>query len=82
MHALTTLSNEESVDLISVVTLAGGACDFGKLVTNVDLFIEGEQVGNLTGVEQVVNIFEEGFVNDLSVTEEELDGFLFETALA
>lgn len=81
MKAFATKLHEVSV--LSVFVLVLSSC-FGfirDIITDGVLFFLGEQVGNFTRVEQVVDIFEEGLSDNLGVREEELYFLVFNTAL-
>jgi len=82
MQTFTALRDEVRVNFVSVLTFSDGTGTVCQLITNVDLLIHWEQVGNLTRVEQVVDVFEEALINDLGIREKELDSLFVDTALA
>ena len=77
MKSFTTLLDEKGVNLVSALVHAsrfGFVCD---IVAKNFFFIFREQVWNLTGVEQVVDVFKEIFTDDLVVRKQELLLFIF-----
>lgn len=71
VEILAANRHEVRVDLVSAVTLADVPGLRGELIANGYLLIWWEQVRNLTTVQQVIDVFEEGLFDDLRVGEEE-----------
>ena len=72
MELLTALIHEESIDLIAAAIHADSFSFVLDLVAQSLLFVFREEVGNFTGVQKVVDVFEESLVDDLVVREQEL----------
>ena len=72
MELLTALIHEESIDLIAAAIHADSFSFVLDLVAQSLLFIFREEVRNFTGVQKVVDVFEESLVDDLVVREQEL----------
>jgi hypothetical protein len=82
MQTLTALWDEVGVDFITISTFADCTSSVWKIVADAYLLIWWEEIGNLTGVQQIVNVFKETLLHDLGVWEEELDCFFVNTTLA
>jgi len=59
------------INLVSVVSLFGLSGSWAHLVAYSNLFLWREEVGNLTTIEQVVDIFQEGLLDNLSIRKQE-----------
>jgi len=80
MESLPALWNKEGELLISAVSLVGFTSSLFDFLTDCSLFILREQIGNLTWVEQIVDVFKEALTHNLCVWEKELNLFFVETA--
>lgn len=66
----------------------GGVLDFVfdgvwpyEVVDLLHIFLFGEEVGDLAGVQNIIDILEEGLIGDLDVCEDEAGGLFFATSL-
>jgi len=69
MEVLSTDLHEEVVDLftaVSHISLLGALAHF---VADSELLVDGVQIGDLTSVEKVIDVFQEGLLDDLRVRE-------------
>lgn len=80
MHVLTTKLDEVSVDVFASLLDTGSFSLVKEFIIDLGSVFRSEQVWNLAGVEQVVDVFKEGFEDDLGVREKELDLLTLETA--
>ncbi len=80
VKSFSALRHKVSVDLITIITLTDRSSAFCKFITNVDLFIWREQVWNFARVKKIIDVFKEGFSDDLSIAEQELDSLLIKSA--
>ena len=71
VEVLSADLDEVVVNLISAVTAVGFLCSLGHVIANGNLFIDWEQVWNLTTIKKVVNVFKERFFDDLGIREQE-----------
>jgi hypothetical protein len=71
MKVFSAYLHKVSVNLVSVVSLFGLSSSLAHLVAYSNLLLRREEVGNLTAIEQVVNIFQEGLLDNLSIREQE-----------
>jgi hypothetical protein len=81
VDVIPSVLDEQVVNLVVVVrdSLEVGVQFVGFLnrLNNVDVVFLVVQVGNFTIIENVINVFDEGFVDNLSVREEEDVGEAF-----
>jgi 6-pyruvoyl-tetrahydropterin synthase len=82
VEALSALSNKVVELSVSAVTLSSFTSTGFDVFTDSSLLISREQVRDFSRVKKIVNIFQETFLHDLSIREEELYEFLVDTALA
>jgi hypothetical protein len=50
---------EVGINSISVITAVSISCSLGNFIKHLDLFINWEEIWNLTTVQKIVNIFQE-----------------------
>jgi hypothetical protein len=67
MQVLSAKRNEICINLVPAITLANFSRFLSQLITNRNLLIWWVQVGDLTTVEQVVNVLKERLFNNLCV---------------
>ena len=71
VEVLSADLDEIGVDLVSVVSAVRFAGSVSHVIEDGDLLVGWEQVGDLTTVQEVVDVLEEGLPHDLGVGEQE-----------
>ena len=67
MQVFSAELDKEGIDLVSVVTLLGFSGLGSQFLTDLNFLIRREQVGYFSTIQKVVDIFKEGFSDDLRV---------------
>lgn len=82
MKVLTTELDEVGVDGFTSLRNASSFRSVGELIIDDDFLLGQEKIGDLTRVEQIVDVFEEGLEDDLSVREQELRWLVLQSTRA
>jgi len=79
VKVLTAELHEVSHNCVSVVALAIFAGFRAQLIDDGSFFLRREEVGDLTTVQEVIDVFKEGFFHDLGVRKQEDLGLALNT---